>query len=238
MHNVTPRVFVVDDEQSVRESLKWLFDSVSLQVETFDSARAFLDADVTHAYGCLVLDVRMQNLSGLQLQTILCEKFFPLPVIFLSAYGDAQMGAKAIKQGAIDFLQKPYRNQDLLDAVNLALQLSAERLDKHLRKIKHTESLGKLSVRENEILDLVVSGMSSKEIARILGISPKTVDVHRTHIMNKLGIKSSKDLIPFAMLNNNHCNECKWLSASGARGYRDEGLRDIKGGVPPHSMNA
>jgi two-component system response regulator TtrR len=217
MRNATPRVFVVDDEKSVRESLKWLFDSVSLEVETFDSAQAFLDADVTHDYGCLVLDVRMQNLSGLQLQAILCDKEFPLPVIFLSAYGDAQMGAQAVKRGAIDFLQKPYRNQDLLDAVNQALQMSAERLDKKTLNTKHTEALEKLSVRENEILELLGSGMSSKEIARNLGISPKTVDVHRAHLMSKLGIKSSKDLIPFAILNSGYCRKCKWTPSPDYR---------------------
>jgi len=218
MATVAPRVFVVDDEQSVRDSLKWLFNSISLTVETFDSAQSFLDADIDQQYGCVVLDVRMQNMSGLQLQSVLLDRKFPLPVIFLSAYGDAQMGAQAIKNGAIDFLQKPYRNQDLVDAVNSALLLSKERIEAKIQKQKYTSCLENLSVREKEILDLVVAGQSSKEIARTLSISPKTVEAHRARLISKLGTKSAKDLMHLAMLNNNNCRECKFLALPSARG--------------------
>ena len=217
MRTMAPRVFVVDDEPSVRDSLTWLFNSVSLQVDAFESAQSFLDANVTHAHGCIVLDVRMQNISGLQLQEILCSRQFPLPVIFLSAYGDAQMGAQAVKRGAIDFLQKPYRNQDLLDAVNLALRQSAEHQERQCWQKKYLESLKILSVRENEVLDFLGAGMNSKEIARALGISPKTVDVHRARLISKLGIKSSRELIPYAMLNNEHCRKCNRLHLSGPK---------------------
>ncbi len=215
-----PRVFVIDDEQSVRESLKWLFNSISLQVETYDSAQAFLDAGVTHSYGCVVLDVRMQHMSGFQLQAALCDSNFPLPVIFLSAYGDAQMGAHAIKKGAIDFLQKPYRNQDLVDAVNSALLLSRERLEAQNQKQKYEGWLENLSLREKEILELVVAGQSSKEIARVLTISPKTVEAHRARLMSKLGTKSAKDLVHLTMLNNTHCRECRWFSLPTTGGTR------------------
>lgn len=209
-----PRVFVIDDEQSVRESLKWLFNSISLPVETYDSARAFLDAGIKHRYGCIVLDVRMPHTSGLQLQATLCEGNFVLPVIFLSAYGDAQMGAQAIKKGAIDFLQKPYRNQDLVDAVNSALRISRERLEAECQEAKYAGALDNLSLREREVLEFVVAGQSSKEIARALDISPKTVEAHRARLMAKLGTKSAKDLVHLTMLNNSHCRECQWFSHS------------------------
>ena len=218
MATVAPRVFVVDDEHSVRDSLKWLFNSISLTVETFDSAQSFLDAAIDQQYGCVVLDVRMQNMSGLQLQSVLLDRKFPLPVIFLSAYGDAQMGAQAIKNGAIDFLQKPYRNQDLVDAVNSALLLSKERIEAKNQKQKYMSCLENLSVREKEILDLVVAGQSSKEIARTLSISPKTVEAHRARLISKLGTKSAKDLMHLAMLNNNNCRECKFLALPSTRG--------------------
>ena len=175
MESATSKIFVVDDEKSVRDSLKWLFNSISLKVETFDSAKSFLEANLSFTYGCLILDVRMQNVSGLQLQGILLERNFSLPVIFLSAYGDAQMGAQAIKRGAIDFLQKPYRNQDLIDAVNAALSLSKSRYEQEHLKDQYGEWLRALSQREKETLDLVVSGKSSKEIARILEVREDSV---------------------------------------------------------------
>lgn len=207
-----PTVFVVDDEESVRHSLTWLLNSISLKVQSYASAKAFLEADISCSYGCLILDVRMQNISGLQLQETLCQTGIRLPIIFLSAYGDAQMGAQAVKKGAIDFLQKPYRNQDLLDAVSAALELSKEAMGKQNEKFKYLDCLDSLSQREKEILDLVVAGNSSKEVARILGISHKTVEAHRSRLMSKLGVKSLGDLIHLAMLNKSHCRDCKWLS--------------------------
>lgn len=207
-----PTVFVVDDEAAVRDSLTWLLNSISLDVRAFESAKEFLDAAVTCAYGCVILDVRMQNVSGLQLQQALYERGFKLPIIFLSAYGDAQLGAQAVKRGAFDFLQKPYRNQDLLDAVNAAITLSKEMTEKQSGKQKHLDLLSTLSQREKEILDKVVSGSSSKEIAKILGISYKTVEAHRGRIMSKLGLKSTGDLIHFSVRSSSRCSECEWIS--------------------------
>ncbi|WP_018992961.1 response regulator transcription factor [Aromatoleum toluclasticum] len=212
VEKISPTVFVVDDEESVRHSLKWLLGSIALDVKMYESPQAFLDTDFSCDYGCLILDVRMQALSGLQLQEVLCERAFKLPIIFLSAYGDAQMGAQAIKKGAIDFLQKPYRNQDLLDAVNAALTQSKETLSKQSEQHKYRNCFESLSLREKEIFDLVVEGNSSKEIARILGISPKTVEAHRGRLMSKLGVRSSGELIQLSMLTNSHCVECKWAS--------------------------
>lgn len=209
---IAPTIFVIDDERSVRDSIKWLFNSISINVKTFETAKEFLDSNIDFKYGCLILDVRMQDISGPQLQTILYDMKFPLPLIFLSAYGDAQMGAQAIKKGAIDFLQKPYRNQDLLDAVNTALRLSKEALDTQLERNKILHWLDSLSLREKETLEQVVAGKSSKEIARSLGISYKTVEAHRARVMKKLGARTSSDLVHLSIMNNSHCRDCRWLS--------------------------
>lgn len=211
MDHCVPTVYVVDDEESVRDSLKWLFNSISLRVETFDSAQSFLNANISSSYGCLILDVRMPDMGGLQLQSMLCDRKFMLPIIFLSAYADAQMGAQAIKSGASDFLQKPYRNQALIDAVNAALRLSRELLDKKSENVKYLLLLNSLSHREREVLSLVVAGKVNKVIARMLGISHKTVEAHRARVISKLGVKSISELMSFAMLNNTRCRDCKWL---------------------------
>lgn len=216
MQNNIPTVFVADDEESVRHSLTWLLQSISVNVQAYPSAQVFLDTGVSCSYGCLITDVRMPGMSGLQFQDALIEKDFGLPIIFLSAYGDAQMGAQAIKKGAIDFLQKPYRNQDLVDAVNAALQVSKDRLDKQDEKSDAADCFQTLSQRERGVLDLVVAGKSSKVIAQALGISPKTVEAHRARIMSKLGVRSSADLIHLSLRHNSnsHCRQCKWHSVS------------------------
>ncbi len=211
MNKQTVTVYVVDDEESVRLSIKWLLNSISLNVETFDSAQAFLESNITCPNGCVILDVRMQNMSGLQLQSELITRGFNLPVIFLSAYGDAQIGAQTIRNGAVDFLQKPYRNQNLLDAVSEALKISEERQKQQLRRKKYIDYIDSLSPREREIFDFVAMGKSSKVIARILEISPKTVEAHRGRMIKKLGIKSTTDLVQIALLTKEHCRTCKWL---------------------------
>ena len=210
-----PTVFVVDDEKSVLDSIKWLFNSIAIRVKTFESAEHFLDHELDTRHGCVITDVRMQNVSGLELQNILSARRFRLPLIFLSAYGDAQMGAQAIKRGAIDFLQKPYRSQDLLDAVNAALRSSKEALEKENERTKHLSWLDGLSQREKETFDLMVAGKSSKAIARVLGISFKTVEAHRARVMRKLGARSSGELLQLAIMSNIHCRECQWLWLPG-----------------------
>lgn len=206
-----PRVFVIDDEESVRHSLTWLLNSISLRVEEFVSAQHFLDANISCSYGCLIVDVRMPNMSGLQLQKALLDRGFLLPIIFLSAYGDGHMGAQAIKNGAIDFLQKPYQNQDLLDAVNSALILSKSQMKSKSKKLDYFDKFDSLSQREKEILSLVVDGKTSKQIALMLRISPKTVEAHRGSFLRKLGAKSASSVVHLAVLANRHCRECEWL---------------------------
>lgn len=235
MDDSAATVFVVDDEVSVRESIKWLFNSISRRVETYDSAQAFLDANVACSYGCLILDVRMPGIGGMQLQDILFERHFHLPIIFLSAYADAQMGAEATRKGAVDFLQKPYRNQDLIDAVHAALDLSKELSSTDAAKTRYLRLLDGLSHREKEILDLIVRGRSNKLIARILGISHKTVEAHRANLINKLGAKSSSDLAQLAMLNNSHCRDCRWLLLPDTDEILDAAAAG-SGSVPPRRV--
>lgn len=204
-----PRVFVIDDDASVRHSISWLLSSVALKVEEFSSAKDFLDANISWPNGCLIVDVRMPNMSGLELQKILLERNFQLPIIFLSAYGDGHMGAQAVKNGAFEFLQKPYQNQDLLDAVNSALRLCKEQMEISNR----FEKFDNLSLREKEILSLVTSGKTSKEIAQDLEISPKTVEAHRASLLKKLGAKSTSSVAQLALLAvNRRCRECSSLS--------------------------
>jgi RNA polymerase sigma factor (sigma-70 family) len=217
-----PTILVVDDEKSVRDSICWLFNSIGIEVKAFESAQAFLDSGVQCAHGCVILDVRMPTISGIQMQDILRDMNFSLPLIFLSAYGDAQMGAQAIKKGAIDFLQKPYRSQDLLDSVNDALRRSREALRKQSERIKYFNWLESLSQRETETLELVVDGKSSKEIARALGISYKTVEAHRARILKKLGARTTSDLVRLAVLKNTNCRDCRWLTLPASANHCDE----------------
>jgi FixJ family two-component response regulator len=188
-------VFVVDDEERMRHSLHWLINSVNLRVATFPSARAFLTAYQPDMPGCLVLDVRMPEMSGLELMEQLHARGVALPIIFLSAHGDVPMAVRAIKSGAIDFLQKPFNSQEFLDRINLALKLDASMRAKRASGDRLRQGVAALSAREREILELALSGESSKSIGKKLGISYKTVEVHRAHIMKKLDVRSFNEAI-------------------------------------------
>jgi two-component system response regulator TtrR len=185
-------VFVVDDEERMRHSLHWLINSVNLRVA---SARAFLTAYQPDMPGCLVLDVRMPEMSGLELMEQLHARGVALPIIFLSAHGDVPMAVRAIKSGAIDFLQKPFNSQEFLDRINLALKLDASMRAKRASGDRLRQGVAALSAREREILELALSGEISKSIGKKLGISYKTVEVHRAHIMKKLDVRSFNEAI-------------------------------------------
>jgi FixJ family two-component response regulator len=188
-------VFVVDDEEQMRHSLRWLINSVNLRAATFPSARAFLTAYRPNMPGCLILDVRMPEMSGLELMDQLRERGVALPIIFLSAHGDVPMAVRAIKSGAIDFLQKPFNSQEFLDRINLALKLDASSRASRAGGDRLRQGVATLSAREREILALALSGDSSKSIGKKLGISYKTVEVHRAHIMKKLDVRSFNEAI-------------------------------------------
>jgi two-component system response regulator DctR len=188
-------VFIVDDDAAVRDSIKELVESVGLQAEGYDSALAFLDAFESQRPGCLVLDVRMAEMSGLVLQERLNELEASIPVILLTGHGDVPMAVQAMRSGAVDFIQKPYREQALLDSINAALARDAAA--RHLSStVDDSERrLATLTDREREVLGQILSGLTSKEIARELAVSPRTVDAHRKNLLRKLGTGSVKELM-------------------------------------------
>jgi len=188
-------VFVVDDDEAVRDSIQELVESVGLQAEGYDSAQAFLDTFRPQRPGCLVLDVRMAEMSGLVLQERLNELEASIPVIVLTGHGDVPMAVQAMRNGAMDFIQKPYREQALLDSINaaLALDIDARRSFGAANDIE--QSLSTLTDREQQVLDQILSGSTSKEIARELGVSPRTVEAHRKNLLRKLGTGSVKELM-------------------------------------------
>jgi FixJ family two-component response regulator len=190
-----PIVFVVDDDLSVREALSSLLRSVGLQVETFASARDFLQHRRLDAPACLVLDVRMPGMSGLDLQRELGNAGERIPIIFITAHGDIPMSVSAMKAGAAEFLPKPFRDQDLLDAVRQAHERDqvARRQRSDLAQIQHR--FDTLTAREREVIMLTVRGMLNKQIAAELGIAETTIKVHRHHIMQKMGAESLPALV-------------------------------------------
>jgi two-component system response regulator FixJ len=194
-----PTVFVVDDEPIIRVSLQRLIESVSLRVETFAAAAEFLDAYQPGRPGCVVLDVRMPGISGLDLQDRMTERGIDIPVIFITAYGDVPMAVRALKAGAVDFLQKPFNNQTLLDCVQEAIEQDAKTRRERVRHDDIATLFAGLTPREHEVMGLVVAGKPNREIATDLGLSAKTVEVHRAHVMSKLRVDSLADLVRLYM---------------------------------------
>jgi FixJ family two-component response regulator len=188
-------VFVVDDDAAVRDSIAELAESVGLQVEGYASALDFLNARAQDRPGCLVLDVRMADMSGLVLQEKLNELGIRLPVIVLTGHGDVPMAVQAMKAGAVDFLQKPYREQALLDSINAALSMDADARRSSTAGGDLDQHLAALTEREMEVLEHLQAGRTSKEIARALAISPRTAEAHRRNLLRKLGIGSVKELM-------------------------------------------
>ena len=195
-------IFVVDDDAAMRRSLAYLFDSAGWQVATFESARDFLQRYDGHAPGCLLLDVRMPLMSGLELQQELKNKTghaISLPVIFLSGHGDLAMAVQTMKAGACDFLEKPCKDQVLLDAVSRAVARSVEESRNAASANTAQSALARLTAREREVALLMAEGKASKVIARELGISDKTVQVHRHNTMEKLGLHSAAEVARLLM---------------------------------------
>jgi RNA polymerase sigma factor (sigma-70 family) len=190
-----PVVFVVDDDPSVRSSLKFLMSSVGLQVESFDSADALLQRKLPDAPSCLVLDVRLRGLSGLDFQRELAARNCHMPIIFITGHGDIPMSVRAMKAGAIEFLTKPFRDQDLLDAVRIALEKDRERCERKKEVSDLKERFNSLTPREQEVISMVVSGMLNKQIADQLGTAENTVKVHRSRAMEKMHAQSVAELV-------------------------------------------
>jgi RNA polymerase sigma factor (sigma-70 family) len=188
-------VFVVDDDPSVRSSLKFLLSSVGLQVESFDSAETFLQRKPPDAPSCLVLDVRLRGLSGLDFQHELAARNIRIPIVFVTGHGDIPMSVRAMKAGAIEFLTKPYRDQDLLDAVRIALEQDRARREQERDLTDLQQRFDSLTPREQEVISRVVSGMLNKQIAGELGTAENTVKVHRSRAMEKMNAQSFADLV-------------------------------------------
>ncbi len=197
-----PTVFVVDDDDGVRESLRWLLESVGHPVRVFRNGREFLDGYDPDQPGCLLLDVRMPLMGGFELQEVLRIDNPALPILFLTGHGSIPMSVRAMRNGAFDFIEKPFSDQALLDRVQDAVTRAAElhRQQRHNRSIDQLLAL--LSPREREVLDLLIDGLSSREIGQELGISKKTVEVHRCHIREKLGIGSVAEMMRLVLKND------------------------------------
>ena len=190
-----PTVFVVDDDEAVRRFLSGLIASVGLRIEAYASAREFLDACDPDRPGCLLLDIRMPDMSGLELQKELKSRGIHLPVIILTGHGDVQVAVRAMKAGAVDFLEKPFNNQQLLDRVQQAVAENTRASDSRVRQDEIKARVARLTPREREVLDLVAAGETNKGVARSLDISEKTVEIHRAHVMEKMQANSLADLV-------------------------------------------
>ena len=191
-------VFVVEDDASMRDALKRLIRSVRLEVELFGSAQEFLEKARLDVPSCLVLDVRLPGISGLDFQRTLAESGVPIPIIFITGHGDIPMSVRAMKAGAVEFLPKPFRHQDLLDAIQVALERDRTRRQREREIATLQERFESLTPREREVLPLVVSGLPNKQIAAEIGTSETTVKVHRSQLMRKMGADSLPELVRMA----------------------------------------
>jgi RNA polymerase sigma factor (sigma-70 family) len=188
-------VFVVDDDLSVRSAINRLIGSMGLHVELFESAQGFLASKLPNVPSCLILDIRLPGISGLNLQRRLAEADIQIPIIFITAHGDIPMTVRAMKAGAVEFLTKPFRDQDLLDAIDLALERDRTRRQQEAELAVLRERFECLSPREREVIEMVVSGMLNKQIAAQLGTAENTVKVHRSRAMEKMQANSLAELV-------------------------------------------
>lgn len=199
-HVPEPIVYVIDDDQDICNSLTWLLESVQLENKTFNSATEFLNYQRPNTPACLILDIRMRGMSGLQLQQQLNQQKIRMPIIFMTGHGDIPMSVNAMKAGAFDFLEKPFNPQHMLNQIQASLQLAEQSFIAEEKRQQQMVKLSSLSPRENEIINLLVDGLSSKHIAQLLNISHKTVEIHRTHIRQKLGTESTAQIINMVLM--------------------------------------
>lgn len=194
------RVYVVDDEPGIRQALALLIRSVGMNVEAFASADEFLSHYDPSVPGCLILDVRLPGMSGLQLQEVLKQRGHSLPIVVITSHGTIPMAVAAVKAGAFDFLEKPFRDQDVLDRVQEAIRRDQTARTERSRKGQVAQLMANLTTREREVLELVLQGHSNKIIASRLGLSHKTIEYHRSNMMDKLGVQSIPELVQLAIM--------------------------------------
>ena len=193
-----PTVFIIDDDRGMRQSIQDLVESVGLRAESFATGEEFLKRKRTNEPSCLVLDVRLPQMSGLDFQRQLAETGMQIPIIFVTAHGDVPMSVRALKSGAVEFLTKPFRDQDLLDAIQQALQRDRAAQEQQAEIHDLQERYGELTAREQQVMALVVSGMLNKQIASEIGASEATVKIHRGNVMRKMQAGSVVDLVRMA----------------------------------------
>lgn len=197
-------VYIVDDDSTLLKSLRYLLESVGLQAVTFESAGEFLEQLDTIQHGCLLLDVRMPAMSGLELQRVLKSRSITIPIIVFTGHGDVAMAVQCMKEGAFDFLEKPYNDQKLLDRIQDAIEHDRGIREEMSHRAEAVERIEKLTPREREVMGLVVEGLANKQVAARLGISEKTVEAHRSHIMKKVRADGLAQLVRIAMSARNN----------------------------------
>jgi two-component system response regulator TtrR len=199
---MTQTIFVVDDDEAMRDSLTWLLEGEDYKVACFDSAESFLSARRDDMRGCIVLDVRMPEMSGLELHEKLDSLGSKLPIIFVTGHGDVPMAVAALQRGACDFIEKPFHNEELLSRIERALELDAQIHTRRTRDDAIAHRLKQLTQRESEVMKLVVKGKLNKQIADELDISMKTVEAHRARVMDKMGVRTLAELVKAVMTVN------------------------------------
>lgn len=192
-------VYVVDDDEAVRDSLQWLLEGKDFRVRCYDSAESFLTRFDPREVACLIADIRMGGMSGMELQDRLIERQSPLPIVFITGHGDVPMAVESMKKGALDFIQKPFDEIQLVSLVERMLETARDLFAVHQQAANREALLGKLTTRESQVLERIVAGRLNKQIADDLGISIKTVEAHRANIMEKLGANTVADLLKIAL---------------------------------------
>ena len=193
-------VFVVDDDQAMRNSLKWLIESVGLTVRTYASADEFINDYYPGRAGCLLLDVRMPGMSGLELQEQFVEQQIKIPIIIITGHGDVPMAVRAMKAGAVDFIEKPFNDELLLESIRNALIKDVDQRTTQTARADIATRLAHLTPREHEVMEMVTSGRANKDIAKTLGVSSKTVEAHRARVMEKMQASSLAELVKMAIV--------------------------------------